>query len=135
MHGSMKMERLEMCLSLSWTTTTRMTGANVSPAEETTPLLAKHHSTLHGSEQAPTLQIPGASSSRVTTDDLDARLKRWLDYIARRNPRKARLVSALEKSPQFLFSVFEKRAEEAVRQRKQEDARWEGFIDEESFVK
>jgi hypothetical protein len=132
----MKDEQLEICSSwITTATTTTMTGAKESPAEETTPLLAKHHNTLHGSEQAPSIPVPTASSSRVTTDDLDARLKRWLDYIARRNPKKAKMVSALERDPQFLFSVFEKRAEESFRQSKQEEARWEGFIDEKSFVK
>lgn len=110
-----------------------MTAAKESPVEGRTPLLNKHRPTLNGTEQASLPSI--ATSSRVTTDDLDARLKRWLDYIARRNPKKAKTVSPLERDPQFLFSVFEKREKEEFRPAKQTEVKWDGFMDDKSFVK
>jgi hypothetical protein len=110
-----------------------MSKAKGSLLDERAPLLGNNRRhKVHRSEQSP---LPTPSTSRHTTDDLDDRLKRWLDYIARRDPKKAKMMSPLEKDPQFLFSVFEKREKEQYRQGKQSEARWDGYLDDKSFAK
>jgi hypothetical protein len=112
----------------------RMSAPRGSSNDERTPLLTdRHRQVVDGA--ASSSSTADSPSVRVTSEDLDARFTRWLDYIARRNPKKAKTVSALEKSPQFLISVFEKNEDELEDVKKGVQGRWDGFIDGKDFVK
>ena len=97
-------------------------------ASEETPLLAGHSNRPSAASEGPSPPTVG-----VNSEDLDARLKRWLDYIARRSPKKA--VSALEMTPQFLISIFEKHSGDWEERSGQRNAQWEGFINDEDFAR
>lgn len=109
-----------------------MTGVEGDLTNERTPLIAKHCPTIDDSHRA------SSSSSKVNSEDIDARFTRWLDYIARRKNylKRGKSISALEKEPQFLFSVFEKLdGEKDSRKTASDEIRWEGYLDEKNLVK
>jgi hypothetical protein len=101
--------------------------------DERTPLLSASN---RGRDEDGTASENAIDPLKVTgEEDLDVRLKRWLDYIARRHPRKSKDTPALEISPQFLISVFEKQEDEPERPIEGPIQRWEGFIDDDDFTR
>ncbi|UZJ53030.1 hypothetical protein CBS101457_002350 [Exobasidium rhododendri] len=101
---------------------------------ETTPLLSGVDHSQEEDRATGSTSSLRSSPNKVTSEDLDALFTRWLDYIARRNPKKRKNISALEKSPQFLFSCFEKLSGDQKGKRATGKGRWEGYIDEKDFV-
>lgn len=80
----------------------------------------------------------GAAAARTTAEDIDARFKRWLDYVARLAKRGKG--DRVESVPSLLVSVFEKESEDArwsssTTSALGPTASWDGYISDAAFDK